>query len=361
MEWIVLPVNVVARHRRLHARLEAAQTRSERSLLNTEQGDGRLGVIAAGYMYQKLFDLLDGVRSPSLSVFGLATTYPLPALRVGAFLKRVEAALVLEETAPVVERAVRAQAQLSGTETPVYGRDTGHLPGVGEVSGSDIAQALSLVHPALSLPEVRDATRSMPSRVALCAGCPYIPTFEALLDAIEQHGGREQAIVVGDPGCMVRAQLSPFHLLDVKYSLGSSISTAAGFAAGQQLATGRRKHVIALCGDSGLLHTGINGLIDAARLGVSMLTVVLDNGTTALTGGQPHPGSATNLRGAQRPPVDLVALARAAGAPVVGAVESTEVGPLRRAFAQGMSEEGLAVVIVRGRCPQHEGARAPSG
>jgi indolepyruvate ferredoxin oxidoreductase alpha subunit len=353
MEWVVLPANVVERHQRLHARLQEVQARFERSELNTEQGDGHLGIVAAGFAYQKLLDLFDGPVPGELRILGLGTAYRLPVARVRAFLERVDRVLVLEETAPVIERAIRAEAQLAGIQVPIYGRDTGHIADAGELFGPGIAQALNRLSPDLSVPERGETSRPMPSRRPLCEDCPYIPTFKALLSAIEGHGGREQAIVVGDPGCMVRAQLPPYRLLDVKYSLGSSIGTGAGLALGQQLTGQPPRHVIALCGDSSLLHTGLNGLMDAAHLGAQMSVVVLENGATALSGGQPHPGNATGLRGEERPAVDLLDLVRAAGTCTATSVDSTDGQRLQKVFAQGMEGEGLAVVIVRAACPRY--------
>jgi len=361
MEWVVLPVNVVERHQRLHARLREVQARFERSELNTEQGNGLLGIVATGFAYQKLFDLLDGTIPRELRIFGLGTPHPLPAAQVRTFLQRVKGVLVLEETAHVVERAIRAEAQMAGIRTPVYGRDTGHIADAGELFGPGIAQALNRLSPDLALPEGGEASRPMPSRHPLCEDCPYIPVFEALLSAIEEHGGRERSIVVGDPGCMVRAQLPPYRLLDVKYSLGSSIGTGVGLALGQQLTEQHRKHVIALCGDSSLLHTGLNGLMDAAHLGAQMTVVVLDNGATALSGGQPHPGNTTGLRGEERPAVDLLDLVRAVGVRVAESVKSTDGQRLREVFAQGMEGEGLAVIIVRATCPRYTAGGGLSG
>jgi indolepyruvate ferredoxin oxidoreductase alpha subunit len=353
MEWVVLPVNVVERHQRLHTRLQEVQARFERSALNTEQGDGRLGIVAAGFAYQKLLDLFGGAIPGELRILGLGTAYPLPVAHVRALLQHVDGVLVLEETAPAIERAVRAEAQLAGIQVPIHGRDTGHIADAGELFGPGIAQALNRLFPALSLPEHGQTSRPMPSRRPLCEDCPYIPTFEALLSAIEEHGGREQAIVVGDPGCMVRAQLPPYRLLDVKTSLGSSVGTGAGLALGQQMAGQQRRHVIALCGDSSLLHTGLNGLMDAAHLGAQMMVVVLDNGATALSGGQPHPGKAADLRGEERPAVDLLDLVRAAGARMTTSVDSKDGQRLQRAFSQGMEGDGLAVVVVRAACPRY--------
>jgi indolepyruvate ferredoxin oxidoreductase alpha subunit len=196
----------------------------------------------------------------------------------------------------------------------------------------------------------------MPSRDPLCDGCPYIPTFDALIQVMDQLGGREEFIVVGDPGCLVRGQLPPYEMMDVKTSLGSSIGMAAGVAL-SQMAGGGRKHVIALSGDSSFLHSGFNGLVDAVQVGANMLVLILDNGTTALSGGQPHPASRLDARGRPRRGVDLAALARDAGAGMVRVVDLDRVGDqvdrdndIRAAIEAGVGLDGVAVVIARGGC-----------
>ncbi len=352
MQWVVLPINVVDYHDRLCRRLDAIQARFEASPLNAEEGDGPWGVIAAGFAHQKLLDLLGGTIPPDLRVLRLGTFHPLPTERVCAFLRAVGSALVLEETLPLAERAVRAAAQAGRLTLPIYGRDTGHVPRAGELFAPDLAAALNQIHPSLSLHGEGEAGRLMPSRQALCAGCPYVPTFDALLEAIERHGGRDEVLVVGDPGCMVRAQMPPYGLMDVKTSLGSAIGMAAGVAL-----SGTGKRVVALCGDSGFLHTGLNALVDAAQLEARLLVLILDNGTTALSGGQPHPGSAVDARGRPRAAVDLAGLAREAGATWVRVVDLDAGEAIGPHLDRGMDAAGLSVVIARGRCPQYPSGR----
>jgi indolepyruvate ferredoxin oxidoreductase alpha subunit len=282
-----------------------------------------------------------------MGVLRLGTFYPLPTRRLTDFLKAVESALVVEETAPLVERGLRDIAQSAGLTLPIYGRDTDHLPLIGELSAADLAKALNRFLPGLALPIDGGQSRSMPSRQPLCDGCPYIPTFDALQAVIAERGGRDPFIIVGDPGCMVRAQMPPYELMDVKHSLGSAIGMATGIAAAQGRAG---KRVIALCGDSGFLHSGFNGLVDAACLGVRLLVLVLDNGTTALSGGQPHPASPVDTRGRSRPGVDLAALAHAAGAGMVRIADLDSGEDIQPALAKGLDFDGLAVVIARGQC-----------
>ena len=365
MRWVVLPINVVPYHVRLHRRLDALRARFEGSPLNAVAGGGPQGVIAAGFATQKLLDLLGGTIPPGLRVLRLGTLHPLPVGLVAAFLRTVESALVLEETAPLVERGARAAAHRAGLTLPIYGRDTGHVPRAGELFAPHVAAALScfekpgFVAPAASPPSLtertrflaEETTRPMPSRKPLCDSCPYVPTFDALTSVIEQLGGRDHVIVVGDPGCMVRAQLPPYELLDVKNSLGSSIGMAAGVALGTSRSSAG-KRVVALCGDSGFLHSGLNGLVDAARVGAPLLVLILDNGTTALSGGQPHPASGADARRRPRRAVNMAALAREAGAGMVQVVDLDRGEDIRAAIEMGMDFDGVAVVIAGGRCPR---------
>ena len=349
MRWVVLPINVVPYHRRLLERLEAVRARFEASSFNGAQGEGDLGVIAAGFASQKLLDLLDGAVPPGLRLLRLGTFYPLPVGRVTAFLRSVESVLVLEETAPLVERAVRAAAQAGGLTLPVYGRDTGHVAGAGELFAPHLSTALNSLLPHLALPGEGVSSRPLPSRETLCDGCPYVPVFDTLTEVIDRSGGRDGVIVVGDPGCMVRAQLPPYRLMDVKTSLGSGIGMAAGVALGQAK-RGEGKRVVALCGDSGFLHSGFNGLVDAVRAGASMLVLILDNGTTALSGGQPHPASRADARGRPRRAVDMVALAREAGAGMVRLVDLDLGEDVQGAIEKAIYFDGIAVIVARGRC-----------
>jgi indolepyruvate ferredoxin oxidoreductase alpha subunit len=349
MRWVVLPINVVEYHQRLHEKIAAIQATFEASLLNKLQGEGPYGVIAAGFATQKLLDLVSGQVPPELQVLGITTLHPLPAGRVAVFLQSVNSVLVLEETQPLVEQMVKGIAQEVGLTLPIYGRDSGHIPWSGELFSSHIAAALVRILPGLDLEVKGETSRYRPSREPLCEGCPYIPTFEALDDVISQSGGREEVIITGDPGCMVRAQSSPFYLMDVKNSLGSGVGVGAGLSL-SLLKGSVEKRVVALCGDSGFLHSGFNGLVDAVKLGVRLLVLILDNGTTALSGFQPHPASGVDVRGESRHAVDLYNLAQVSGASMVQVVDLDRGEDIHAAIEEGMNSEGVTVIIARGKC-----------
>lgn len=345
----VLPIHVVQMHRRLQTTMQEIQALPGQSLLNGIEGRGPQGVLAAGFAYHKLQEVLAQSNEPPLSILHLSTLNPLPEGQIADFLSKLDALLVLEETAPFIETQVQALAQRAGLHLPVYGRSSGHLPGAGEIFGQHMVAALTALLPAWPWPVLEQDDRGMPSRQPLCDDCPYIPTFRALLSVLERHGGRDAFIVTGETGCMVRAQLPPWEILDAKYAMGSSIGLAAGLAR-----TGVPQKIVALSGDSALLHSGLGELIDAAQAGISLLVVVLANETTALSGGQPHPGTSHDVRGRPRKPVDLYALAQAAGADIVHEVDPEEREATEATLEDGLASDGLAVVIARRACPMWE-------
>lgn len=104
------------------------------------------------------------------------------------------------------------------------------------------------------------------------------------------------------------------------------------------------------------LHSGFNGLVDAVRIGASILVLILDNGTTALSVGQPHPASLMDARVMPQPAVDLTALVCKTGAGLVRVVDLDRGEDIRSAIEVGTGFKGTAVVNARGQCPRWSSA-----
>lgn len=344
--WIALPYLVTERHHSLHMRLREIQRMAEVSPYDQVMGDGPLGILAVGYMHTKLREVLRE-RAPSYGLFGLASAWPLPERRLSAWLAQRQRVLVLEEGGPFVEGSLRALAQREGLAIEIIGRDDRLVPTEGELGKVEIEAALAHLDPEYATSEADAVERAMPSKTPLCEDCPYRPTLDALVEAMERNGGHKRHIVVGETGCMVRANLPPMELFDVKYSLGSGLGLGLGLAISE-----RRHRVVALVGDSSFLHSDINAMPHAVQIDAPLLLVVLDNGTTALTGGQPHPGSAQDERGKTRLAADIATIIEGCG------IEVQRFTPADRAemveaFDAGLNAEGMTVVIVRGPCPRY--------
>jgi len=78
--------------------------------------------------------------------------------------------------------------------------------------------------------------------------------------------------------------------------------------------------------------------------------LILDNGTTAMTGRQEHPGTGKALDGAAAPQVDLEALVRALGVPDVQVLDPYDLKALDSGVKRALTFQGSSVIIARRPC-----------
>jgi indolepyruvate ferredoxin oxidoreductase alpha subunit len=176
----------------------------------------------------------------------------------------------------------------------------------------------------------------LPRPPLFCIGCGHRSAFHVLRDL--------DAMVAGDIGCYTMGALPPFEASHTTLCMGASIGNAFGFERAGV------KRVVAVIGDSTFIHGGIPALIDAVYNKGRITVVILDNGTTGMTGGQVHPGVDRTLKGEPTKKLDLEALVRAVGVEFVRSVDAWELVELKRAIREAMEFEGPAVVVVRGAC-----------
>jgi indolepyruvate ferredoxin oxidoreductase alpha subunit len=115
---------------------------------------------------------------------------------------------------------------------------------------------------------------------SLCAGCPHIDSFKALNEVLEVlPKGR----VFSDIGCYTLGALKPYEAINSCVDMGASITMAKGAADAGLIPS------VAVIGDSTFTHSGMTGLLDAVNDKSPITIFILDNGTTAMTGGQDSP------------------------------------------------------------------------
>jgi len=111
--------------------------------------------------------------------------------------------------------------------------------------------------------------------------------------------------------------------------------------------------VVSVIGDSTFLHGGLPGLVEMAYNPPSTghVLVILDNGTTAMTGQQEHPGTGRRLDGTATHRVSYEDLARAAGVRRVYTVNPVrEKAKFKELLAEALRRDELAVIIARSPC-----------
>ncbi len=95
----------------------------------------------------------------------------------------------------------------------------------------------------------------------------------------------------------------------------------------------------------------INALIDAVHHRSDILVILLDNGTTALTGLQPHPGIPRNARGEEAPAVGLQEIIGAMPIEFFRVIDAFDKEGSKPVLREGLTRTGLGVIIARGLCP----------
>ena len=342
-------VTVPAVSRNLHVKLlkkyDQALEEANRSSFNAIIGQGKLGIITQGVSFCYVQDALEEMKvTEAFSVLKLGFSYPFPEELVEKFLARVDKVLVVEELEAIMEEAVRAAAQRIGRQIPIEGKGQGLLTRLYEYEPvrvkKSIAQYFDLPYQKREPLEVSDLP-VLPGRPPnLCPGCPHRSTFYA----VKKVAG-EEAIYPTDIGCYTLGILPPLSVADFVICMGSSVSSAAGFSRATD------KPVIAFIGDSTFFHSGITGLINAFHNNHKFTLIILDNGTTAMTGHQPHPGVDSSLLGRPNNQVSIEALVKGIGVKMITVVNPKKVKETMEAVKKSLAFEGVSVIISQEICP----------
>ena len=281
-DWTLLPVNARRRFRAVldsQAAMVRLSEESEFNSLSLNAKDRSLGILASGIAFNYVQENLPSLKTaPSLLK---VCTYPVPEKLVRRLVDHVETVLVVEEGYPLIERSLRGLFGIPGKT--VRGKLSGDLPLTGELSPETVRPALGLEPlPTLGLGGFELAARPP----QLCVGCPHADTFQALKKALGDH---DKGNVFSDIGCYTLGAYPPYQAVQTCVCMGASIGMAKGGAeAGIHPS-------IAVIGDSTFGHSGLTPLLEAAASDTKMTLFILDNGTVAMTGGQPSFASGERL------------------------------------------------------------------
>jgi len=281
-DWILLPVNARRRFTRLlDAQREMVRISDESrfNVLELNERDRAFGVIASGIAYNYFREAVAaGAARPS---FLKVSTYPLPEGLIRRLVAHVDTVLVLEDGYPFIEKQIKGLFGIAGKT--VQGKLSGNLPASGELTPDIVRRALGLE----ARPSIEAGGLPLAGRPPqLCAGCPHADTFKALNKALEGSAGSN---VFSDIGCYTLGALPPYNAIHSCVCMGASIGMARGASD-----VGLRP-AVSVIGDSTFAHSGITPLLSAAAADSDMTVIILDNATTAMTGGQPTYGSGGRL------------------------------------------------------------------
>ncbi len=345
-------VTVPAVSRKLHVKLlehiARAQALSEASPYNRQEGDGPWGILCNGVSYNYVKDAVAelGIED-RVRILRVGFSHPLPARRIQEFLRGCEKALVVEEGEPYLEEAAKTHAQEAGLTLPIRGKAPELFSRLYELDPVTVRRVTARyfgvadrARPAVDVSDVPPIPQRPPT---LCAGCSHRATFYEVRQAAEELG--IETVYPTDIGCYTLGLLPPLSMADYLICMGSSTGTAGGFSQ----VSGRK--VVSFIGDSTFFHAGIPGLINAVFNNHNFTLVILDNGTTAMTGHQPHPGvDMKQLKLEHYGRVSIEAVVRGIGVPHVTVIKPYRVKKSIEQIKEALSFQGVSVVISQELC-----------
>lgn len=335
---VALPVYAIPRHAELIMKQRAMEEALEKSPWNKLELRGEHGIVASGvaslYAAEAIQDLdLD------ISLLKIGTV-PAPSQMINKLLKHVSKVLVVEELEPVLEEQVERIARKANPEVEIYGKN-GFIPRDGELDFLRVRNAIALMEglPEKPYSQIKAASIILPPRPpTLCPGCSHRATYYAMRKVF----GKD-AIYPSDIGCYTMA--ANMGTVDTCLCMGASITLASGIRFG-----GETKSICCSLGDSTFLHGGLTGLLNAAYNRAHITVTILDNGTTAMTGHQPHPGTGITATGEPTTQISIEALAKALGAGLVEVVDPYDLDKTIETFSRAKNFPGLSVIIARQPC-----------
>jgi indolepyruvate ferredoxin oxidoreductase alpha subunit len=313
---IILPPSTYAQEKeKIEKRFPAAvRFVSEQGLNDFIPGDGTaddIGIVLQGGLYNstlralELLGCADTFGNTKVPLYCLNVTYPLVPDEWVKFCADKKAVLVVEEGQPeFIEQAAAQILRRHDVQARLLGKDV--LPSMGEYNVDVLRKGLTEFIGKWA-PQLRDAmearkgadgrvpggatsgeTPLMPAaRLAalvpprpsgLCTGCPERPFFAAMKILQRETGPLH---ISADIGCHSFATLPPFNMGNsiMGYGLGSAAASAFGTDGG--------KRAVSVMGDGGFWHNGLtSGIGNAVFNKHDDLTVIVDNGYSAATGGQ---------------------------------------------------------------------------
>lgn len=195
-----------------------------------------------------------------------------------------------------------------------------------------------------------------------CPGCGNGIVTRAIVKAIDNLGlNKDEVCVVSGIGCSSRAS----GYLDFN-TIHTTHGRALAFATGIKLAKPNLE-VIVITGDGDASAIGGNHLIHAARRNIDITTIVFNNNTYGMTGGQYSPTTPTGDKGTTAPfgnidmNFDLCELTKAAGATYVSRSTIFTTNMLIKQVENGIKNKGFSFIEALTICPTYYGRKNRKG
>ena len=326
-KYVCAPANAYRNHPKVEKNLAALLEYSNRSPLNRMELKGsKTGVITASIAYQYSKD----VFPEDTSFLKLGLTNPLPMELIREFASRVETLYVIEELEGFMEEQIKA----AGIDC--IGKAL--VSNLYELNPQRLREMLFGEKPAVKELPVKAVSRPP----ALCPGCPHRGFFYTMSKG-------KDFVIAGDIGCYTLGASAPLTAMDTCICMGGGFSLAMGMSKAFE-ASGQKKKVFGVLGDSTFFHSGMTGAAEILYNKGSVIPVVLDNHITGMTGHQDNPGSGYTLQGEIAASIKIEDVLRAYGYENIIIVDPQDLTAMQKAVDDALASQVPAAIITRRPC-----------
>ncbi|MBO5640253.1 MAG: indolepyruvate ferredoxin oxidoreductase subunit alpha [Oscillospiraceae bacterium] len=326
-KYVCAPANAYRNHPKVEKNLAALEEYSNRSPLNRMELKGtKTGVITASIAYQYAKD----VFPEDTSFLKLGLTNPLPMDLIREFASKVEKLYVIEELEGFMEEQIKA----AGIDC--IGKAL--VSNMYELNPQRLREMLFGEKPVVRELPVKAVSRPP----ALCPGCPHRGFFYTMSKG-------KDFVIAGDIGCYTLGASAPLTAMDTCICMGGGFSLAMGMSKAFE-ASGQKKKVFGVLGDSTFFHSGMTGAAEILYNKGSVIPVVLDNHITGMTGHQDNPGSGYTLQGDMAAAIKIEDVLRAYGYQNIIIVDPQDLTAMQKAVDDALASEVPAAIITRRPC-----------
>ena len=332
-------------------------------------------------------------------ILNMGLSYPADAELVREFAGLCKNIIVVEERRGFLESNIRdalfhqypadaaeIAGRIYGKTFPVLSGKT--LPGIPEARGLNPSLLAQYILPLIKAidelpPQMRDGRlsaeldlikrHSRPKLQVLqsvqehvvartptfCPGCPHRDSSAALLD-IRRHFadpvymrkhhrmGTVDLVAHGDTGCYTMLIYPPTEQLMHNYS-GMGLGGGTGIGIDSFI---NNKQIVFM-GDGTFFHSGQAAISNSIKNGQNITYIILENGTTAMTGHQEHPGTEVDLLGKHTWLQDIEAICRsmAGNSPLtVVKLNPADRSVYEKTLEKTILQDGVKIVIANKEC-----------
>ena len=304
---------------------------TELNILEIKENSDTL-IITSGLMYNNLKEL-----DIDASIWKLGLIYPISKKKAKEITDKFSKVIILEEMKPFIENELKLMGiNCIGKELFCF---------TGELHQHLIEEGL---YKAGLVKSVRTADYKLKETVmrppVFCTGCPHRPTFDILKKS-------KSKIVIGDIGCYSLAAMPPFEQSNTIISMGASIGMIKGVQKAMDLYN-ETQPLVAVIGDGTFFHSGLPGFINLLhqrKEKQNMTIIILDNRTTAMTGGQSNASSGLYNEDDDMK-VGIKTLVESMGFDRVKEINQYDYKAATKLIKEEIDYDGISIVVANGPC-----------